>query len=57
MIWIPIDRSLDKPLIRQVYDQIRSRILQGNLPGGERLPSTRALASDLQVSRNVILET
>ena len=29
MLWIPIDRSLDISLIRQVYYQIRERILNG----------------------------
>lgn len=56
MLWITINRSLDIPLIRQVYEQIRSLILNGDLQSGEKLPSTRELASELKVSRNVILE-
>ncbi len=56
MLWIPIDRSLDIPLIRQIYQQIRKRILNGQLKANERLPSTRKMASELNVSRNVILE-
>ncbi|WP_431028378.1 PLP-dependent aminotransferase family protein [Lysinibacillus sp. LZ02] len=56
MLWIPIDRSLDIPLIRQVYQQIRERILKGELQAGEKLPSTRELSGELKVSRNVILE-
>ncbi|EOQ15612.1 hypothetical protein KQ3_05063 [Bacillus cereus B5-2] len=56
MLWIPIDRSLDIPLIRQVYQQIREQILNGDLQSGEKLPSTRELSSELNVSRNVILE-
>lgn len=56
MLWIPIDKSSDTPLIRQVYEQIRIRILRGELQAGQQIPSTRELASDLQVSRNVILE-
>ncbi|MFP3918773.1 PLP-dependent aminotransferase family protein [Lysinibacillus telephonicus] len=56
MLWITIDRSLDIPLIRQVYEQIRVLILNGDLQSGEKLPSTRELASELKVSRNVILE-
>lgn len=56
MFWIPIDKSSDTPLIRQVYEQIRIRILRGELKAGQRLPSTRGLASDLQISRNVVLE-
>lgn len=56
MLWIPIDRSLDIPLIKQVYQTIRERILNGQLKPDEKLPSTRELSSDLKVSRNVILE-
>lgn len=56
MLWIPIDRSLDITLIRQVYQQIREQILNGDLQSGEKLPSTRELSSELNVSRNVILE-
>ncbi|WP_044640528.1 MocR-like pyridoxine biosynthesis transcription factor PdxR [Risungbinella massiliensis] len=56
MLWIPIDRSSDISLIRQVYQQIRERILNGELQFGEKLPSTRELSSELKVSRNVILE-
>lgn len=56
MLWIPIDRSLDIPLIKQVYQQIRERILNGELQPGEKLPSTRELSSELKISRNVVLE-
>lgn len=53
---IQIDRTLNIPLIRQVYEQIRLSILNGWIVAGERLPSTRELASSLGISRNVILE-
>jgi len=56
MLWIPINRALDIPLNKQVYQQIREKILNGTLQGGERLASTRKLCSELSVSRNVILE-
>jgi GntR family transcriptional regulator/MocR family aminotransferase len=56
MLWIPIERSSAKPLIRQVYEQVRTQILCGTLQAGEQLPSTRALATSLHVSRNVVLE-
>ncbi|WP_203364649.1 PLP-dependent aminotransferase family protein [Bacillus sp. REN10] len=56
MLWIPIDRSLDIPLTRQVYQQIRERILNGQLEINEKLPSTREMSSELKLSRNVILE-
>ncbi len=54
MFWI--DRTLDIPLIRQVYEQIRTRILHGELVAGECLPPTRELASHLGISRNVVVE-
>src|SRR5258708_38266244 len=56
MLWIPIERSSAKPLIRQVYEYIRAQILCGALLGGTQLPSTRELAANLHISRNVVLE-
>lgn len=43
------------PLYRQVYNQLRQAILEQKLPAGARLPSTRALARVLGVSRNTVL--
>ncbi|WCK53702.1 PLP-dependent aminotransferase family protein [Aneurinibacillus sp. Ricciae_BoGa-3] len=56
MFWIPIDRSLEIPLTRQVYEQIRRRILHAELAAGECLPPTRQLATHLGTSRNIIVE-
>ncbi|NLY80816.1 MAG: PLP-dependent aminotransferase family protein [Lysinibacillus sp.] len=56
MAWLTIDRSQKIPLIRQIYKQLRTKILNGELPAGYRLPSTRQLAEELEVSRNVVLE-
>lgn len=56
MLWLTIDRTSDVPLIRQVYQEVRRRILNGELQAGQRLPATRELAANLSVSRNVILE-
>ena len=56
MAWLTIDRSLNTPLIRQIYKQLRTKILNGELSAGNRLPSTRQLAEELEVSRNVVLE-
>lgn len=56
MAWLTIHRSLQTPLIRQIYKQLRTKILNGELSAGYRLPSTRSLAEDLEVSRNVVLE-
>ncbi|HXS21281.1 MAG TPA: PLP-dependent aminotransferase family protein [Steroidobacteraceae bacterium] len=44
-----------EPLYRQIYDKLRARILSGELEVGERLPSSRDLADELRVSRNVVL--
>ncbi|MEN6328184.1 MAG: PLP-dependent aminotransferase family protein [Syntrophomonas sp.] len=56
MLALFINRNDNIPLIRQIYEQIRLRILHGELCQGERLPSTRDLAESLSVSRNVVLE-
>jgi GntR family transcriptional regulator/MocR family aminotransferase len=44
------------PLHRRVYDAMREAVLQGRLRSGQRLPSTRALAKELGVSRTVTLQ-
>lgn len=56
MMWLEPDRSSEQPLIRQIYEQIRLKILRGELCSGEKLLSTRELASILHVSRNVVME-
>jgi GntR family transcriptional regulator / MocR family aminotransferase len=43
------------PLYQQIYDHLRLAILEGQLKKGAKLPSTRALADELGVSRNTIL--
>ena len=50
-----IDPQEQAPLFHQVYLRIRELILDGTLPRGARLPSTRALATDLGLSRNTVL--
>jgi GntR family transcriptional regulator/MocR family aminotransferase len=42
-------------LYEQVYESLRAAILEGRLAPGARLPSTRALASDIGVSRTTVL--
>lgn len=51
-ISIELDRTSSKPLHRQIYERLRYTILGGQLQAGQRLPSTRTLASELAVSRN-----
>lgn len=43
------------PLYLQIYHRIRSLILSGAWPPGACLPSSRALARDLKVSRNTAI--
>src|SRR5262245_44974569 len=48
---ISLDRRHGLPLHRQLYDGYRAAILDRRLRAGQRLPSTRTLASELRVSR------
>jgi GntR family transcriptional regulator / MocR family aminotransferase len=50
---VTLDRRLDTPLAVQLADALRSAAADGRLRSGDRLPSTRALATRLQVSRTV----
>jgi GntR family transcriptional regulator/MocR family aminotransferase len=52
---IVIDRNAGMPLHRQVYDGYREAILRGDLAPGQKIPSTRELASEIQVSRFPVL--
>jgi len=42
------------PLYKQLYNQIRERILSGQLSADTRLPSVRVLANELSISRNSV---
>jgi GntR family transcriptional regulator/MocR family aminotransferase len=44
------------PLRAQLEDQLRTAVRTGRLAAGTRLPSTRALAQDLAVSRGVVVD-
>lgn len=50
---LTLDRASAEPLGRQLADRVRDHVLAGTLAVGRRLPSTRALAADLGVSRSV----
>ena len=52
---IPVQRAARRPLHRQLYDGYRDAIVEGRLGPGQRLPSTRALASELGISRIPVL--
>jgi GntR family transcriptional regulator / MocR family aminotransferase len=48
---VAVDRRLQTPIYRQVYDGYRAAILDARLKPGQRLPSTRVVAQELQISR------
>jgi GntR family transcriptional regulator/MocR family aminotransferase len=50
-----VDRKAARPLHKQIYDGFRSLILAGNLGAGQQVPSTRALAAELKISRIPVL--
>ena len=52
---IVLDRTSGVPLYRQLHLQIRKQVLDGRLVGGTRLPSTRTLIRELDVSRITIV--
>ena len=43
------------PLHRQLYEALRRAMLDGKLEAGERLPSSRELTADLNLSRNTVV--
>ncbi|SFB12107.1 GntR family transcriptional regulator / MocR family aminotransferase [Amycolatopsis marina] len=50
---VSLDRESEVPLAVQLADALRESAATGHLRGGDRLPSTRALAGRLGVSRTV----
>jgi GntR family transcriptional regulator / MocR family aminotransferase len=48
---IPFDRTSDVPYYVQIYDAYRSAIVSGQLAPGQRLPSTRTISEQLEISR------
>ncbi|WP_440072117.1 MocR-like pyridoxine biosynthesis transcription factor PdxR [Streptosporangium sp. OZ121] len=51
-----VDRNRPEPLREQLEGALRESIRAGRLAAGERLPSSRALARDLGVSRGLVTE-
>jgi GntR family transcriptional regulator/MocR family aminotransferase len=52
---IAAERKSAKPLYRQLYEGYREAIVERRLRAGQRLPSTRSLASELGISRIPVL--
>jgi GntR family transcriptional regulator/MocR family aminotransferase len=53
---IAVDRKSEKPLHRQIYDAFREMILERRLQPAQQIPSTRALADELGISRIPVLD-
>lgn len=52
--YLPLDQHSKKPLYQQLYEQIRRAVQEGHLSQGEKMPSIRKLAEDLELSRTTI---
>src|SRR5262245_29609745 len=48
-------RGASGPLYRRIYHALKSGIREGRFGPAARLPSTRAMAADLGVSRNTVM--
>jgi GntR family transcriptional regulator / MocR family aminotransferase len=55
-IALRFDKQSERSLRRQLYEELRGAILGGRLSAGCRLPSTRALAESLGISRTTVTE-
>ena len=54
VLFVQARKDRDKPLFRQIADQIRSHVACGVLTVGERLPGFRKLAKMLSVSEDTV---
>ncbi len=52
---VMLDHTANRPLYQQLYGKLRQAILTGELTGGTRLPSTRAFAHNLGISRATVM--
>src|SRR6266436_3095577 len=48
---VMIDREKKRPIYGQIYDWFRAAITEGRVKPGQRLPSTRSMAAELEISR------
>ena len=51
-----LEKGSGEPINRQIYRLVQRAILSGRLATGAKLPSSRALAKELGVARNTIVE-
>ncbi len=55
LLLIELTQNGDLPLRRRIFEAIRDAIVGAVLPAGARLPSSRDLARDLNMSRNTVV--
>ena len=53
--FVKMDARKKSPLFHQLYESVRSAILEGQLPRGSRVPSSRDLVDQLGVSRTTVV--
>jgi len=53
-MFVTVDLQSEKPIYRQIVDQIKGLLARGELPPGSALPSVRQLAGDLGVNFNTV---
>jgi GntR family transcriptional regulator/MocR family aminotransferase len=51
---VPIDRDSNTPVYRQIAEELRARIVSGELSPGAKLPPSREMAETLGVNRNTV---
>ena len=52
---IQIDSKSGVPFYRQIIEQVKFAIAQGNLQSGDQLPTVRQLAVDLSINLNTVI--
>ncbi len=53
-MWIHVNYSSGEPIIRQAVDQIQLQVVNGTLRAGDKLPSIRELAKNLQINPTTV---
>lgn len=51
---ITIDKEAERPIYRQICDEVIRGIAAGELEAGDEMPSVRALASDLGINLHTV---
>ncbi|MCG3152179.1 MAG: Histidinol-phosphate aminotransferase [bacterium] len=54
-MYLPIDHATEVPLYQQVVDGVKALVDDGRLPANTRVPSSRQLAEELDLSRKTVL--